>query len=199
MKRQFEKIYENGEWGIGSGEGSLPVHVRGYIKMLEHFIRKNKIKRIIDFGCGDWQFSRYINWNGIQYIGFDVVDSVIDYNRTTYTKDNVSFKLFSGQYRDLPDADLMIVKDVLQHWSSQDIMEFLPILHNYPHCLITNCINPHGITVNQDITNGEFRHLDLRQPPFNLNAKMVYSFANYQPMWQRLFEKPRWVKNVLYT
>ena len=90
MKEEFTYIYDNEKWGKnkGSGEGSRPKFNQEYIPFLEDFLKTNNIKSVIDFGCGDWQFSRYIDWGDkpfstmpkIDYLGLDVVDSVIDNN-----------------------------------------------------------------------------------------------------------------------
>jgi SAM-dependent methyltransferase len=197
MRERFEQIYETNEWGFGSGEGSLPVHTRGYARFLQRFLRRRKIQRVVDLGCGDWQFSRYLDWEGIQYDGYDLVHSLIQANQKNYSRPNVQFHVSSGLPDELPPADLLIAKDVLQHWSHETIRTFLPHLPRYRFSLITNCVNPQGGTENQDIRDGEFRCLDLRRPPFNLAAREVFSFTNYRPFWRRPFEKPRWRKKVL--
>jgi hypothetical protein len=138
-----------------------------------------------------------MNWDGIRYDGYDLVPSLIQANQKNFSRPNIRFHLFSGQSDELPPADLLIAKDVLQHWSGETIRTFLPHLSKYRFRLGTNCVNPRGETENQDIRDGEFRCLDLRCPPFDLEAREVFSFTNYRPVWRRPFEKPRWRKIVL--
>jgi hypothetical protein len=69
MKERFEEIYRKNEWGYGSGHGSLPKHNKGYIEFLEKFIKDKNVRSVVDMGCGDWQFSRLVDWNGAQYQG----------------------------------------------------------------------------------------------------------------------------------
>lgn len=57
MSKRFEEIYATNEWGHGSGEGSLPVHTRGYVAFLQAFLAEKNITSVVDMGCGDWQFS----------------------------------------------------------------------------------------------------------------------------------------------
>jgi hypothetical protein len=97
----------------------------------------------------------------------------------------------------LPAADLLIAKDVFQHWSDEAVLEFLPVLARFKYALITNCVNPSGPTKNLPIVDGDFRYLDLRLPPFNVAARAVYSFTDYRPILQRPFVPPRWLKKVL--
>ena len=113
MKAAFTQIYARNIWGSGSGDGSLPKHTKGYRRFLERFIRDKQIKSVVDYGCGDWQFSRLINWDGVRYLGLDIVDSLIEHNLKTYRKDNITFEVLGGTPAQLPDAELIILKDVL--------------------------------------------------------------------------------------
>src|SRR6478735_6812488 len=69
----FEHIYRNDLWHGGSGPGSLPSVNRPYVRFLHGFLRANQIQTVVDLGCGDWQFSRRIDWGGARYLGLDVV------------------------------------------------------------------------------------------------------------------------------
>jgi hypothetical protein len=197
MTNNFDQIYSQNAWVYGSGEGSLPKQTRPYVKWLQAFLRKHHFQSVVDMGCGDWQFSRLIDWGGISYQGFDVVSSVIANNQARFTSSNVSFHLYSGNGDELPSGDLLIVKDVLQHLSNKNILAFLPNTRKYKYCLITNCVNPSGDTTNTDIEDGGFRYLDLRLPPFSVDAEEVLSFTNYKRPIVSLFTKSRWKKRVL--
>lgn len=197
---RFAEIYAKNEWLYGSGEGSLATHTKGYRRFLQSFLEQKHISSVADMGCGDWQFSQLINWSGIRYQGYDVVPSVISSNQEKFSKDNISFTLYSGNPAELPTADLLIAKDVLQHLPNQTILDFLPILSKYKYALLTNCINPKGETNNIDIEAGGFRYLDLRLTPFNLKARQVYSFEKSDLLARfRTIIKgyPTWKKVVL--
>jgi SAM-dependent methyltransferase len=197
MKSHFEKIYATNEWEFGSGEGSLPIHTTEYRAVLEKFMREHEIRRVVDFGCGDWQSSRLIDWSGIDYVGFDIVPAVIDANLRKYKKTNVDFRVFDEDFEHLPEADLLIIKDVLQHWSNAAIFRFLPTLQRYPYSLVTNCIAPWGRTVNIDMNDGGFRGLDIGAAPFNVESEEITVFTNHRSFFERLIPKPRWRKKVL--
>jgi hypothetical protein len=78
---------------------------------------------------------------------------------------------------DIPDAALLICKVVLQHMPNQAVQQFVAdILLKFRYALITNCIHSPA-PVNSDIAAGGFRGLDIRQAPFCVNAKVVYSFS----------------------
>lgn len=197
MKQQFEEIYSQNKWRYGSGKGSLPKHNRGYISFLQNFLRQKRIQSVVDFGCGDWQFSRLINWQGIQYQGYDIVSSVIQANTEAYSTENIRFDLAPEDHSQLPAADLLISKDVIQHWSNIAIERFLPHIKRYKYALITNCVNPHGPTINTDIADGEFRDLDIRLEPFGLKATEVFYYTDYRAFPFRHFRKAKWAKRVL--
>ena len=187
MKTRFEEIYSRDEWLYGSGEGSLPKHTKPYVSMLQIFLSEYRIRTVVDMGCGDWQFSKLVNWKGIAYQGFDIVQSVIAKNRDDFSSSNVGFHLYSGNSDELPQADLLIAKDVLQHWSNKSIEAFLPNTARYKYCLITNCINPNGKTTNTDIEDGGFRYLDLLSALLGVAAKELLTFTNHSPPLVSLF------------
>jgi SAM-dependent methyltransferase len=205
VQERFENIYAQNLWRGGSGEGSLPSSTKGYARFVQNFIRDNRITSVVDLGCGDWQFSRFIDWSGVRYRGFDIVRPVIEQNRSLYARAGVDFDVSPERFDQYPSADLLIVKDVLQHWSTATIGRFLPTLKRYPFALITNCIDPRRrkfwkkpATKNPDIDDGDFRYLDLRKAPFFLQAKAVYSFSPGADWYRRYPFKPEsWRKIVL--
>jgi SAM-dependent methyltransferase len=197
LRERFEKVYRLNEWGYGSGSGSLPRHNVGYAKFLQEFIDEHDIRTVLDLGCGDWQFSRYIDWSAVRYVGMDLVRPVIDRNTELFSATNIEFRHFSGDMSELPEADLLISKDVLQHLSNGTIQSILPTLQRYRFNLITNCVNPRGETENVDIEDGKMRYLDIRLPPFSSEAREVFSFTDYRPHLLRYLKKIRWRKCVL--
>lgn len=180
LKDVFENIYKKNIWsmrgGYGSGPGSLPEKTVEYRNFLQDFIKKNKIKTILDAGCGDWQFSKLIDWSGLSYVGIDIVPFLIEENNKKYSCKNIKFYKKNIITDDLPKADLIIAKDVLQHLSNENIFKFLPKLKNYKFTLL---INDSG-SENTDCKNGNFRKMDLRKPPYNLDGKEVFFFENKQ-------------------
>ncbi len=179
MKKVFEDIYDTNKWGRGkgkgSGEGSHPGNTTEYRKFLTSFMKEHNVKSILDVGCGDWQFSHLIDWNGIEYTGFDIVENVIQKNNFEYASINIRFYCKDACSSKLPMADMILIKDVMQHWSIPQIIGFLPKLKGFKYILIVNC-GFESELLNQDIEDGGFRPLDLRKYPFNINAQDVFSF-----------------------
>lgn len=194
----FDDIYGKNGWGFGSGHGSLPRVTKGYRKFLEDFLLENGINNVVDYGCGDWQFSSLVNWHDAKYTGFDLVESLVEKNNTRYGSAMVEFKVAPNSFSKLPRADLLIVKDVLQHWPTKDVQKFLTaVAPKYKYMLLTNCIEPRD-ELNIDIKLGGFRPLDLRKKPFGLTGAAVYTFSGPKvfSVKSRSFF-PAWRKTVL--
>jgi 2-polyprenyl-3-methyl-5-hydroxy-6-metoxy-1,4-benzoquinol methylase len=88
--------------------------------MLQAFLRDNAVRSVVDVGCGDWQFSRLIDCSGLDYRGFDVVPAVIEAHRAAFGREGVRFDLLED-FAALPEADLVLRKDVLQHLPLPDV------------------------------------------------------------------------------
>lgn len=184
--RIFEEIYAKSKWGQGqgSGSGSHPAATSEYRAFLEQFIVMNEVTSIVDVGCGDWRSSRHISFNGARYTGFDVVKSVVDVNRATFGSDLVSFAMMPVDPRDLPNADLLIIKDVLQHFTNEQILFYRDhVVPKYPLCLITNSWKAINYPQNGDIAPGQFRSLELKASPYLFNGAYVTESWH---QWERI-------------
>jgi SAM-dependent methyltransferase len=194
----FSEIYEKSTWGFGSGHGSLPSATEGYRNFLQAFLRQKNIKSVVDYGCGDWQFTRLIDWSNIKYWGLDLVPSVISENTRQFRSDNIKFQLIEAGTPDVPRADLLIVKDVLQHLPDNMVREILnTLLPRFKFALITNCIHPVELQ-NKPIQAGGFRPLDIRIEPFNFPGREVFRFRGPRVFaWKKFKFFPAWEKCVL--
>jgi 2-polyprenyl-3-methyl-5-hydroxy-6-metoxy-1,4-benzoquinol methylase len=120
----FNRIYSEGRWGKDaagkgvSGTGSTLEITREYRAYLEAFIKKHGVTSVVDAGCGDWNFSSAIDWSGASYLGVDIASDVIDADRTKYEKGKITFQV-GDVTEELPAADLLVSKDVLQHLSNE--------------------------------------------------------------------------------
>ena len=177
MSDRFAQIYENNEWGFGSGVGSLPLNNIEYMRSLHTFLRSNAMESVVDPGCGDWQFSRFVDWGAATYLGLDVADSVIASNRSRFTQPNVTFNTF-GTDDDFPYCDLALCKDVFQHLPNDAIARNLKLLKSRARfLLITNDAWPCAELTNTDIEPGGWRPVNLSQEPFGEVAPVVLSWT----------------------
>ena len=197
VEEAFTGIYQHQRWGRGawSGEGSDPTRLERYIRLLQQFIRERGITSVVDLGCGDWQFSRQIDWSGVNYIGIDVVPTLIQQLNTNYARNGVCFVHGNVVTCDLPAADLAISKDVLQHLPNELVLQFLGRLRRFKYAILTNDRKQYYpswrdvwnfrrvyMTVpNSEISTGGYRPIRLREPPFNLKAHELLRLK----MWHR--------------
>lgn len=139
----FKDIYDKNVWG-GSGGGSNPANCTKWIAFIKQFIKDNNVKSVVDFGCGDWQHSNLIEYDklGANYLGIECVQSLVDLNTVLYSNPHIKFVYLSDYKKlTLKKADLLIVKDVLMHWKTKDIVEFLnEQVNNYNHIILSNII-----------------------------------------------------------
>ena len=175
----FSHIYKTGEWGTNadgegiSGMGSLPANAIPYLSMLQEFLVKYRIQSVVDVGCGDWELSKLIDWRSIDYRGYDAAKEVIENITARYGQANRTFFACDAIHADLPQADLLICKDVLQHLPNSFIYDIIPQLPKYKYCLITNDIDYGPLydrKLNADIQMGLGRCVDLTMPPFNVKG-----------------------------
>jgi SAM-dependent methyltransferase len=179
-KDAFEGIYAKGRWGKDeqgkgtSGGGSTMESTKLYRVFLQDFLAAHRIRSVVDAGCGDWEFSQAIDWRGIDYMGVDIVESVIKADQRRFSAANVRFVVADIVRDELPPADLLLVKEVLQHLSHADIARFLAQLPRYRHVLIVNDVDPTTLTAEpKDIATGGYRWLDLTRPPYELQGAKV--------------------------
>lgn len=158
-KEIFTEIYEKNIWG-GSGGGSSPENTVEYRALLQKFLKDHDIKTVVDYGCGDWSFSKLIDWSDVLYVGMDCVESVVEENFYKFGSENIKFLSPLGV---MVQSDLLILKDVLQHWSNKDIDIFLrSVVNNHKYILITNTSDQKHD--NQDIVN-QMRPLSAKFEP----------------------------------
>lgn len=96
LRSSFQNIYDKGEWGHGSGPGSSPGRTIEYRAFLSRFIAENGVRDVTDLGCGDWQFSRFMDWSDLDYTGFDVVPTIVERNQRLFALPNVQFEVFTS-------------------------------------------------------------------------------------------------------
>ena len=182
----FDDVYRNklwrGEGEISSGLGSSPANSKSYEDLIVAYIEANDIRSMVDIGCGDHQVSHRILQRvsrPITYTGLDVSSVAIEHNRQKYGTENVSFICADAASSDLPEADLVTVREVLQHIPNADIAKILPKLKEFEHAVITNTVARNARNYNVDIAPGAASRaalgsgLLLDLPPFNCNVEVI--------------------------
>lgn len=174
----FSNIYKKNIWKTGSGPGSSPKVTDQYRATLIDLITDLKIKTILDYGCGDWQFSHLIPWEQLvdSYLGVDIVQSVINENNKNYKTLKINFQTITEEYQ-FPKVDLIICKDVLQHLPNNQIDQILKKMVNCSKFMvITNDILVDNEITNSDCIIGKSRPIDLSQDPWNFSIQKKFTW-----------------------
>jgi SAM-dependent methyltransferase len=176
----FRRIYDSDHWKGGSGEGSHVDATAAYRTVLQAVLGASDVTSVVDAGCGDWQVSRLVDWSGVRYVGIDIVPEVVEANTAAFGSDSVAFVAADVRTEMLPGADLLVCKDVLQHWDVASIQGFLARhLGRYRYALITNdvaSVHLDETMVNTEIPLGAWRPLDLERAPFGTGARWRHDY-----------------------
>jgi len=123
----FNIVYKRNFWNIGkneqfySGIGSRDERIiKPYIKKIENII-KNKKYKILDLGTGDFNVSKKLCKHAKYFYGIDIVKPLIVRNKEKFKGKNLKFLHLDICKDKLPDADVYILRQVLQHLSNNEI------------------------------------------------------------------------------
>ena len=183
----FGEIYEKNVWGgkpgeFYSGDGSGEQYADVYAGTIRRFVAENKIERVVDLGCGDFRVASKFVSGAFHYTGCDVVFSLIRNLNETRKNETTEFRCVNIVEDDLPDGDLCLIRQVLQHLSNAEITKVLDNAEKFKYLIITehypspdkefvpNLDIPHGPSVRAQFDSA----VVLDKPPFNLkNVKLL--------------------------
>jgi GR25 family glycosyltransferase involved in LPS biosynthesis/2-polyprenyl-3-methyl-5-hydroxy-6-metoxy-1,4-benzoquinol methylase len=96
-----------------SGPGSFLKNSKKTIELVNETINKFQIKSILDLGCGDFNWGRYLKLDNVNYIGWDCDQKLINDINNLHGKKNVNFFVKDVVIDDYPDVDMIICRDIL--------------------------------------------------------------------------------------
>lgn len=186
QKEKFSEIYKNNFWSSSesvSGEGSEIAYTEPLRKWLISIIEILKVKDFVDAPCGDFNWMKHVMPNvDINYIGLDIVDSLIRKNKSEYVSSKLDFRVANICKDALPACDMIMVRDCLFHLSYDDINNFLHNLAktDYKYLLTTtHKVDPDF--KNSNIITGDFRIIDLFSQPFYFDPNNVKNRVDDYP------------------
>ena len=124
----FNQVYLGKQWGTSSvrkfydGPGSdFEVNLL-YISCIQRFLIEKKIETYLDLGCGTGRLSNAIleGFPQISYTGIDICSALIEENKSVYP--DRTFLCLDARKDNLPKADLVVVRQILQHLSREDVL-----------------------------------------------------------------------------
>lgn len=180
----MEQVYAMKLWGNNftkfySGEGSHnPQLVKPYVAVVSNFLSSFKKPLVVcDLGCGDFNIGKQLVKHTQKYIAVDIVSDLIEHNIKTFKYDNLEFQCLDIAKDDLPSGDCIILRQVLQHLSNDEVKLVVKKLVHYKYIILTEHLPEGDFIANTDIISGQGIRLkkhsgiDLLAKPFNLKVK----------------------------
>jgi len=183
-KEAMEQVYEMKLWGgknsdFYSGLGSHhPALLNPYINVVTSFLKSFKSPLVMcDLGCGDFNVGKELVQHTQRYVAVDIVPDLISRNKEKYKEENLEFHCLDIAKDDLPAADCVLLRQVLQHLSNAEVKSIVDKLPDFKYVVLTEHLPEGDYVPNKDINSGQGIRLkkqsglNLVAPPFNLKAK----------------------------
>lgn len=183
LEEMFGAIYRDGIWGSAddfmSGSGSHDARiVQPYVAAVRGFAeRSDPPLTAVDLGCGDFAVGRQLVSAFAHYHACDVVPALIARNRAKFADPRVTFAQVDMVEDKLPDGDVVMVRQVLQHLSNAQIAQVLPKLNRFRYLIVTEHVPASTFTPNFDKAAGPHTRLAqgsgvvLDRAPFDLRRE----------------------------
>jgi hypothetical protein len=178
LQERFSQIYFKNIFGgkeSRSGGGSDMVQTAEIRRELPKLLREYEIKTFMDAPCGDWYWMKELSLEVEQYIGVDIVDTLIRKNSQNFGNARTNFVCLNLSSDQLPRVDMIFCRDCLVHLTFDDIRR---VIANFKqskskYLLTTTFTNRQN---NIDLKGGAvWRPLNLEMAPFNFPkpAKLI--------------------------
>lgn len=174
MTATFDRIYRDNLWnGVESlsGPGSGPIataHVSGQIVELAAELG---VRSVLDVACGDGYWMPDLPG----YVGIDVARAAVHAARQRHPDRH--YRIGDIRRLRLAPADMVIVRDVIQHLSLDDGVEVIEAIRSGRHRWLLASTYIGGDNV--DIETGDAYSPDLSAAPFDLGRPESVIFDGY--------------------
>ena len=123
---------------------------------------------MLDIPCGDGNWISHANLELGEYIGADIVEELVELNRSQQKAATGAEFLRLDVIRDeLPRVDLIFCRDCLVHFSNELVGEALRNIKRSGSTYLATTTFP-GHDANRDIITGDWRPINLQRAPFYL-------------------------------
>lgn len=172
LEARFSRAYQEGAWLIEdeqesrSGRGSSLAATVDLRNELPELLSSLGCSRLLDLGCGDFNWMRGIDLP-CDYIGVDIVPALVDTLSTAYASPRRRFVALNACEDPLPNADVVLCREMLFHLSYLDVVRVLTNVRNSSAKYFIATTNQ-SVRFNSDIPSGAFREINLERRPFAL-------------------------------
>lgn len=165
----FSDIYRKNLWGDAesvSGRGSTLARTETIRRALPALLASVGARSLLDAPCGDFNWMRYVELDGIEYTGADVVPELIERNRQAYGAGGRTFVVADVTKDRLPRADVVLCRDCFIHLSFRDINAAVANFKRSGSGFLLATTHT-SVAENEDMQTGGWRSVNLQSPPFN--------------------------------
>ena len=175
VQKKFHRIYRRNAWASSesvSGPGSELAQTQVISNALPAILDELGARSLLDVPCGDFHWMRYVNLGRVTYLGGDVVPELVIRNSVKFGSSERRFFVIDICAEALPEADVLLCRDCLVHLSFRDIKRALVnVRRSKVKFLLTTTFT--SVRSNRDIFTGEWRPINLREPPFLFPEPLV--------------------------
>lgn len=166
-----------------NGPGSTTLLTEGIRAWLPEVFKGYGVQTVLDAPCGDWNWMRLVDLNGINYIGWDAVAALVEKCARRVIDDcthaNAAFEVVNLlTVPQVPQVDLILSRDFLAHLPNEAVLKVLEkfkasgsrylLTSHYPDADNDFVYNPQDF---HWIGYAE-RPINLEKEPFNLGQKL---------------------------
>lgn len=188
----MEQIYDKHLWGgkdfdFYSGTGSHdPKIIKPYLDAVTGFLKAFQHPlTVCDLGCGDFNIGKHLVSYTHKYFAIDIVETLIERNKKRFKANNLEFLCLDIAKDELPPADCIILRQVLQHLSNTEIQNIVKKLTHYKYIILTEHIPSGDFIPNKNIISGQGIRLkqnsgvNILKAPFRLKVNEEKTLDEY--------------------
>ncbi len=137
-------------------------------------MKEHDVRSVLDYGCGDAQFSNQVDWGDREYLGVDIVPQAIE-RALKDCKDGMRFQVIEPEGWEPPSVDLALCKDVLVHVPNAEAVAIARKLLLASKDVLFVQDRP-AVGRNVEGIRGGYRGVDLSAPPFGMHGSILFQF-----------------------
>jgi hypothetical protein len=166
-EQRFTAAYRSRAFGgneSASGPGSDLAQTEVIRRELPRVLREVNAKSMLDIPCGDFNWMRLVKFDGVQYIGADVVAELVAENQKCYGGAGREFRQLNLIRDALPAVDVIFCRDCLVHLTTEETLTAIENIRRSGSIYLLTTTFP---TVRQNRALGVgWRPLNLQRPPY---------------------------------
>ena len=183
MEEVFTRIYHRNEWRDSktrSGTASTLLNTQAVRAELPGLLGSLGVRTLLDIPCGDFHWMKEVTLDLDRYIGADIVEELVTSNMK-FMNDIRTFVKMDITCDTLPMVDLVLCRDCLIHFSFVDSFRAIENIKasGSRYLLMTTFTRENAKNI--DIVTGQWRTLNLQQPPFDFPPPISLVHEGFKP------------------